>query len=384
MKKNLRLVYILLAALLLRLFLVYFQYSGDTQNHLAWATSFLNKPLGLYTRSIAGFETANYPPLAVYLFSLFRLIYHLFTNTAHFLNRTIKLFPSKLIFLLPTLNMQVAFLKLPAILADLGIGLLIFKFLNQRFTQSKSLLYTSLFLFNPAVIYISTIWGQIESLPVFFVLLSIYFIKLKSDHKSSYYLSHLSFLLAILCKQTALWLAPALLIFWLKNSNLKSLLKGLIIQLLAFVILYLPFTGFNFQAFPLYLSTLQGSSQLVSDSAWNLWHLIFKGRKIADSTAILGFPVRFWSLLLLSVFYTKSLFDYYQAKKGSNLFKTLLILSLSAFFFQTRVHERHLFPALAFLLLTPFSGQFLQIPLYLSLSAFHFANLYWTLNLPFI
>ncbi len=380
LSKNKKLWLLLFSAFFIRLFLAYFQYSGDIRNHLAWADSFLNQVVGFYSRPISGFETPNYPPLTIYLFSISRVLYHWFSQASVYLNKAIGIFPSKLIFLLPTLNMQAAFLKLPAILADLGIGFLIYKFVSLR-KNSRPLLYTLLFLFNPAVIYVSTVWGQIESLPIFFILLSVYLGKQKTD--KGYYLSHLSYLLAALSKQTALWLLPVFIVYWFKRSDFKRLLKGLLLQFAVFLLFYLPFTGFSLQSLSLYTSTLKGSSDLISDAAWNLWHFVYSGQRISDSTLLLGISVRLWSIIILFVFYLKVLSNYLSSKKQT-IFYVLLILSLSAFFFQTRVHERHLFPVLVFILLVPTSKKNLQLTSYFLVSAFHFFNLYWTLGLPFI
>ena len=371
---------LLFSAFLIRILLAYFQYSGDVRNHIAWADSFLSQIAGFYGRPVPGFTHPNYPPLTIYFFSISRVLYFWFAQASTFLNNAIGLFPSNLIFLLPTLDMQAAFMKIPAIFADLGIGVLIYKILSKR-KNSRPLLYATLFLFNPAVIYISTVWGQVESLPIFFILLSIYLAD--SDTDKSYYLSHLSYLFAALSKQTALWLLPALMIYWFKHSDLKALLKGLLLQLTAFLLLYLPFTGFSLQSIPLYLTTLKGSSDLISDAAWNVWHFIYGGKRISDSAFLLGLSVRLWSILILSAVYFKVLLSYLSNKKQT-IFSVLLILSLSAFFFQTRVHERHLFPALIFILLVSFSKKSLQLVIYLLISVFHLYNLYWTLRLPFI
>ena len=160
MKKSL--LFLLLAALLARLGLAYFQYSGDVNNHLVWSQSFIGEgAAGFYSRHFPGYNDANYPPLAIYLFGLSVFLYQIILSFFQYLNNLIGAFPSALIPLWQSGNMQAAFLKLPAILADIGIGYLIY-----RLTKKK--LLAAVYLFNPAVFYISAVWGQIESLPIFF------------------------------------------------------------------------------------------------------------------------------------------------------------------------------------------------------------------------
>lgn len=371
--------FFLLAGLLLRFIFIYPQYSGDIRNHLAWADSALTSLSQFYFHTPAGFADPNYPPLTIYLFTFFRWLYFASTSLVNYLNATVAIFPSRLVHLMPTLNMQAAFLKLPSIFADLGVAYLIFKLARLQKLKFPKLL-ASFYLFNPAVFYISSTWGQIESLPIFFLLLSLYFSLRKNSNP---YLSHLSFLLAILSKQTALWLAPVFLILWLHQSDLKTTLKGLLLQLIIFILAFLPFTSFSLiQPFQLYLATLSGSSIVIADAAFNLYSFFFNP-SLPDSTLFLGLSIRLWSILLLAITYALVCFRLYRHFSFSNLFLSLALLSLAAFFLQTRVHERHLAPALPFLLLTSLNFNRKTL-LYLLLSAFHFYNLTQSLGLPMI
>ena len=360
-----------LIAFILRLFLTYFQYSGDIGNHIAWADSFLSQGgANYFERVIPGFNIPNYPPLSIYLFVASRLFYNYFFNLCLYLDESISHFPSFLIPLLETLNAQSAFMKLPAIVAGLAVGYLILKLTNSKFLSA-------LYLFNPAVIYVSTVWGQIESLPIFFLLLSLYFYQ--SKKKSSNLGSHLAFTLAILSKQTALWLFPIYLMLWLRLGP-KKFIQGIVAQVALFILLYLPFISSLIEPFSLYFQTLSGSSNLVADAAWNLWSFIVPASS-PDSTLFGPFSIRTWSLLSLAVTY---LFICYQFFKNKlDLYSSLFLLSLAAFFLQTRVHERHLAPTLVFALLLPIKLK-PKLVVYLLLSLYHMLNLYVSLNLPFI
>ena len=68
-------------------------------------------------------------------------------------------------------------LKLPAILADLGISLVIFKVVKEITRDRKRAFFGMLFyLFNPITIFLSSVWGQSESLVAFSGLLSFVFL----------------------------------------------------------------------------------------------------------------------------------------------------------------------------------------------------------------
>ena len=357
-------------AIAVRLFFIFFQYSGDVKNHIVWADSVIKQgSFGLYSRHFSGFNDANYPPVSIVLLSGSRLLYQSVSSFIHWQNFHAKFVPSSVVPFIESENAAAGFMKLPAILADLGIGYSIFKLTKKKF-------FVFLYLFNPAVIYVSSVWGQIESLPIFFLLLSFFLLPKR------YYLSHVAFVLAILSKQTALWLLPVYLIIWYKHGGFAALLRGLTLQAVIFIALYFPFT-LSLNPFPLYLTTLSGSSTLVSDQAMNLWYFIFQGVRLADSVLLFSLSVRIWSLLLLAITLTFVSFKLWKRYEISLAANALFYLSLAAFFLQTRVHERHLAPALPFLLLTTFKPK-TKVTLYVFLSVYHLFNLYTGLRLPFV
>lgn len=369
-----KLFYLVLTALVIRLTVIYFQYSGDIGNHLTWAESVLSSGTwGFYTRHFPGQNDANYPPVMILIFAFFRFLYQAVNNFLLWQNFNAKFLPSSLVPLFASLNMQAVFLKLPSVLADLLIGILLFRMFAKK---ARALLISALYLFNPAVIYVSAVWGQVESIPLFFLVLSYYFLPRR------YYFSHLAFALALLSKQTALWVLPVFLIIWFKSSGLKPLLRGLALQAIVFIFLYLPFV-LPSTAFSSYFSTLAGSSTLVSDQASNLWYFIVGGRRVEDSALLLGLSYRLWSLLLLSASYGLICLNLWKKATPQRAARGLFWLSLFAFFLQTRVHERHLAPAILFLLFTDYRPRY-KIIFYFLLSAYYMYNLYFSLKLPFI
>ncbi len=387
--KHKKLIGLLLLGFLIRLSINYFQYSGDIGNHLVWGRGVLEGTLGFFSRKFPGFNDPNYPPVIIYLFGLSVWLYQIATQSVNFLNQTIRIFPSGLVHLMPTLNMQSAFMKLPGIFADIGIAWLIYQLAPTK-KKSTKLLLTSLFLFNPAVIYISTVWGQIESLPIFFILLSFYFLSLfekkqksKIDINNWYYLSHLSFTFAVLSKQTALWLLPIMLIVLFKRTSLINFLKGLFVQLISFVLLYLPFTFSLIEPFKIYLQTLSGSTTLAAESVWNIWHFLLPPNA-QDSILFLGLSIRFWSILSLTIVYLFVCLRLFLNFEKEDIYNSLFLLSLAAFFIQTRVHEKHLFPALIFLLLVSSPKKLNKYVFFAVLSVYHMLDLYQSLQLPFI
>ena len=65
-------------------------------------------------------------------------------------------------------------IKLPFILADLALAAVLFLLTRRLFGQRAGLVAAAVFLFNPAVILVSTVWGQNDSIATLAVVGAIY------------------------------------------------------------------------------------------------------------------------------------------------------------------------------------------------------------------
>jgi len=368
------LIIALVLGLTLRLIVGYFQYSGDLKNHLVWGSSFLTGPVGFYSLHFPGFNDPNYPPLAIILFAASNLLYSVFLGLVRQLNLAFQSFPSLLLPLFETENMKMLFLKLPGIFADIGIAYVLYLFSKKLKLLS---LIPILFLFNPAFVYVSTVWGQTESVTAFFLIFSLYLAFSKHTFPSL-----LFFFLSVLTKQTALWFAPLFMLLWWKEFRSVDLFRGFLISAAVFFLFFIPFGLTPPQAISVYIATLSGSSALVTDAAWNLWHFIY-GPGVADSTLLGPLSIRTISILLLFLSLLVILISLLRKYHSTRLLNALFLWSLLVFFLQTRVHERHLYFAPLFLLLTPFPAKNHLLD-YILLSIYYYSNLYQSLGLPFI
>lgn len=66
--------------------------------------------------------------------------------------------------------------KLPACICDVAAGYFIYKIARRKLPNSTSLFCAALYIFNPAVMIDSAVWGQVDSIYVFFLVLMMYFI----------------------------------------------------------------------------------------------------------------------------------------------------------------------------------------------------------------
>ncbi len=114
-----------------------------------------------------------YPPLTYYTLGLFRVLVKPFTDP--------KLIPWLMenlsqIHAYPRLFEHLFFFKLPYLFFDVGMAFM----LSGLFEEKKKKIWAfALWLFNPVTIYATFMIGQLDLLPTFFTVLSLYFFKKK-------------------------------------------------------------------------------------------------------------------------------------------------------------------------------------------------------------
>src|SRR3989344_8896118 len=172
MKKfNLVLLIILVAAFVVRLLLVFSAYHGDLNNNISWGKiAYENGFDGFYGSDRSEdwpYSAPNQPPLYILLFAFIAFVYESINKIINSLNNTIGIFPSGLVWFWEEKGMTLL-VKLPGIIADLAIAIMIYQYiiirpkLNNK--KIKALLLSTLWLFNPVIIYSSAVWGQTDSL----------------------------------------------------------------------------------------------------------------------------------------------------------------------------------------------------------------------------
>ena len=357
-KKNI-LFFLFFLGLIIRLSLIFADYSWDVNNHMVWAKDFLIRgPQNFYeTQSSNVFATLtpNYPPLAIYIFAVMRLFSPLIHDFYWWLNLHIPLIPSNIIFFLEKTVFLAGLTKIPAILADLGIAFFVYLFAKKIIPKNKGghIIALSLVLFNPAFIFNSSLWGQIDSIPIFFVLSSVFFLLYtKRD-----IISIILFMLALLVKPTALIFLPVYIIFFIKKFGIKRSILNLFIADIIFYISFLPFGGKNIFLYPylVYFNKILAAQSLpfVTNGAFNFWVLIAGFRGIKDFTPfILNIPYRFFGYAIVALINIFIILRLIKSRKiAEDFFIALFIGAFGAFLFLTKMHERYSLLPLVFLLI---------------------------------
>lgn len=262
--------------------------------------------------------------------------------------------------------------KLPAILADIATSYLIYIIIKKLKPRNEYLarIGALLYLFNPAIIANSTLWGQIDSLTALFSLLAIY---LYPDHSL---LSALSLGVGIVIKPQAGFAALVILyhFFQLKNKKFVDLFFYGLISLLVVLISFVPFTterdliSFAWER----LGSSLSQYPYTSVNAFNFWGILGMWRP--DTNGLIN--ARLLGFFLAAVYFILAVL---QAKKLNQKFRSYFVLTtvmLATFVFFTRIHERHLLPALAPLVILGVF-QLSYLGLYLLFSLIYVVNLFY-------
>lgn len=343
-------------------------------DHLSFGTLSNNMPPGSLYLNVAAYE-AQIPLVKLYL----RLTRET-AGTNYWINSVL-------------IN---TFLRLPQIVADLILGFLIYVLVKSKKTEKNALLASSLFLFNPVILYNSAFWGQMDSLYALPLLTAFYFLS-----KKKYFWSILAFFLSLYVKLNVLLFLPFFLIIVFKLIKKKMLFfVHLVLSFFAIFILTLPVsvTPLAFMA-NLFLKTSSGEMQNVTNFAFNFWWFLFKSflaigepktlfnfseiRLIGSplsSASYFGLPLNIWafltfSLLLIPVLLKIIFFKRARFTQSETLMLFFSLIAILGFLFLPRMHERYLYPF--FPILAAYVGlkqKFLFI--FIILSILNFINLY--------
>ena len=277
--------------------------------------------------------------------------------------------------------------KLPAILADVATVYLIY-FLVKKWASKKIAILASLvYALNPAVFANSTFWGQIDSINTLFYLLTLITLIRGRLILSSVFLA-----ISCLIKPQGIVLIPLITLILLKQRNWKLFTFHFSLFTFFFISAFLPFVPLiiNHQSSVIHFifsrfQTALDQYPYTSLNAFNFW-AIGKNWWKPDSFAFLSLSYQFWGLLFFGIIYGGCLWVMWkklevrdlslekklevrgEKESKRNLISNFqfpipisnlqLLISIFAVFFSalflfpTRVHERHLFSAFPFLLLS--------------------------------
>jgi Gpi18-like mannosyltransferase len=242
-----------------------------------------------------------------------------------------------------------AVMKLPAVMADIGIALLVAYALRDR--PRWAVVGAAVILLHPAVIDVSAWWGQYESI---YMLPALAAAILAIKGRNAWAAAAIA--VAVMAKPQALaFLLPFAAWFW-ATGGWREVVRAAIVGTGVIVALWLPFIPAGGP-----MDYVQGVAEyenhtfnMATTSAWNLWWLVQNvgagGVTVRDDVAIVG-PLTFRLIGLalagwLELVVARAVL---RDPRPTTLIVALIASTLVAFSFLTTMHERYAFGALVFL-----------------------------------
>ncbi|MEV5030143.1 phospholipid carrier-dependent glycosyltransferase [Paenibacillus sp. LPE1-1-1.1] len=298
-------------------------YANDIALFMAWADQAAKEGLsGFYHTGMF----VDYPPGYIYILYILGLIKAMLSLDG----------ASKAALLL---------FKLPAILADLAAAYFIFRTGIRKAGFSVSLGLALLYLFNPAVIVDSAVWGQVDSVFALVLVLSIHGLAENKIERASVW-----YAIAALIKPQAFIFMPVLLLWFVYRRDWKKAAVSAAYGFTTFILLALPFfwgNGGLSGLFHLYKGTLS-SYPYATLNAFNFYALSNDNWKPITETWLL-FPFQAWGAFFILAAVALAAF-FALRKKDSDSSKRVyfiaMVLIVVVFMGVTKMHERYLFPVL--------------------------------------
>lgn len=358
-KRKIAIFLLLFLGLLVRLYFVdkYIGVSGDLLLYADWGQKFWEYGAReFYFIKDWYYAPPNYPPLISLIYAFAYWIY----DKKYLLPQiysVVRLYPSEFIVYFYE-HGYIFLLKLPAILADLGISgfiyLLVFKITQNRV---RSLFAMAFYLFNPVSVMLSSVWGQTDSLIALLALMAFVLLQNKN-----FILSLPLYFISIYIKPNWIYLLPFFIfLVFLVKPKIKHVAMGVFLAFLIFLITTFPFAKTGLPEFSYWLISERilptaSIAQKASVSAFNFYTTFLRIDYDLDSTLIFGIPGKLFgigSYLMLNVF---AFFYIHRKKDLSSLMFVIFVIGFGCYLFLTNMLERYFFPAFVPLVILMFAN----------------------------
>lgn len=273
-------------------------------------------------------------------------------------------------------RVSISLLKLPAIVADLGVAFTVACAGRKWFSGRVGLWAAGLYLLIPAIWYDSAVWGQVDSISALFMLLAVVFI---ADRKPEW--SALFVVMAILTKPqgilVGLVIAPIFIGMLVhRNLNLWRIASTFGAAALSFVALAVPWNlrSYNTDGLAnmpvigdavglwIQFKSTAGLFPVLTANAYNVWALAGEGplapqfqQNMAawqlDNIEILGIPANVLGNVLFLIVVAFVFWLLVRRPTVQNALLGFAVVLVAFYDLPTRVHERYLIQAFAILCL---------------------------------
>ena len=268
-------------------------------------------------------------------------------------------------------------IKLPSIFADILCGYLLYRFAQKSGTNP--LLAAGLYLFCPAVLINSTIWGQADSLCVLLLVGAMLLLGRKQGWAVAG--ARALYGLGMLMKPQMLLFAPVFLFYVLKRRDWKGLAAGLVSAFGVVILLAMPYTqNFDFSWLIQQYADTMGYYNYFTINAYNLYGLL--GLNWYSMETLPGWVPTLLTVISAALAVGLSGLLYWKSRRKGALFTVPCVIMATIYLFAPKMHERYLFPLLFFLLLCGVLTHDKRLyRLFLAFAGVHFLNVSFVLYL---
>ncbi len=271
--------------------------------------------------------------------------------------------------------------RIPPIIADFLLGLIVFAWLRAIDKRSRGLNLRRdlgalmLFTLNPALLFTSVAWGQNDSVLTLPVMLAMLMAS-----QDNYALAAATAALAVIIKLQGLIVLPILGLWILLRGRVRDWIMGILAFLATVVVAFAPFQiGRPWDFLEKVIASSAEYFPYTSLNAFNLMALVF-GMRIRDSTSLFGLSAFSIGMMLMGAVYLVALLIVWRDRSPRAMLYAAFLAYLGFFVLPTRIHERYLYFALA--LLTPLALEsWATIAIFATLTVTFLANQILTLRL---
>lgn len=334
-----------MAGVLARLcFFPFWGFKQDFHFFSSWAAFTLEHPITQIYDNPAVFDHGliNYPPLYLYVLDFLAKVYHLFFDG--------------------TLDTQIflCFIKSTTVFFEIFTAYLIYKFIRMQHGVHAALSATAGYFCNPAILYVSAYYGQVDAIFASFLLASVVLLLMGNAFWSGCFIAA-----ALLAKIQTVPFLPLLFFILLSKRKWIPLawqISGFAVSIL---ILMLPFiiTGKAGLVYQRCIAENLAWSFQLSVSAFNIWFLhpdpktwdyrlwgwLYGTDGMVNAhPIILLLTYKKLGLGLLGLSFLYALYLIWSKCKKETVLLAFAWVSLAFFMFPTKVHERYLYPFFMF------------------------------------
>ncbi|HEV8574338.1 MAG TPA: hypothetical protein VGR43_06475 [Dehalococcoidia bacterium] len=228
-------------------------------------------------------------------------------------------------------------LKLPSIAADLASAYLLYRFLDGQ-KQGVRVGAALGYLLFPATLFVGAVWGQVDSLLAFFLLLSVHFIGRGRPLPGA-----VAYTVGFLVKPQAIAALPFLAFWVLRHYPPRVWLEATAVGLATVFVLVFPF--FLFKPWELFdqLRFSVNVYPFASFHAYNFWATFAYLER--DNVEYLGVSYQIWGYGLFAISTSFIIYSMRRSEGMGALALGTALCILVFYMFVTRMHERYVFPA---------------------------------------